>query len=386
MNLINIHIAYYFMPVDPYFFENRSNRLRYQQSSRLASQTSNYFRKKLYQSLAGVSATALVLNRNQIMSRPLKQRLRHAARNYNSARRRDTRRNFTYKPRRIAQRRHKRRHSTKPIKQQVRDLTKKVNNGLANHTRRHRDAVAQSVGPNVSDTHEQFITTKSNLLVACNEFRYYDPADPANPLEAAAALGTYHRDISCLGTHTKITVKANYQFPVDISVYLLVPKRDHSIDPVDAWAAGLSSQGDGLLTTNIQMHPTDSAQFNSLWTIKKSIHKILQPGKTLVGTYNHAKFNFDPQLLAAHPDAYQRKYGCCMWMTTIRGVLGHASDGGSIGITNSAVDILYDTKYRFEYDGGFNANDFSTKTDNLTGSPIYTCNAPISDMQTKQTN
>lgn len=256
----------------------------------------------------------------------------------------------------------KKRVTNKVIAAKIQKITRRVNAGLANHTRRVRSFGDLSTSDGGQNIYQLDVSTKTLLEGAVANFRFFNPSTPGTLTTADMSTGSYHQNIVVESQFAKVTMRANYGIPLNISCYYCIPRKDTGITPQTAWQNGLNDQTLGpALATHILSSPTDSVQFNNLWRIAKSKKFTLQAGKSRSVSISHDRFTFDPSLFDNHQLAYQRKYGGLVLMIVVSGVVCHDGTGGSDkqGNGNAQVDVQYDTKWKFEYDAGTDLNDYS---------------------------
>lgn len=268
------------------------------------------------------------------------------------------------------------------MKKQLRDLTRRMNNDLSLRTYRQRDIGFEGCAVNVKES-LKFTGLDTTLIeTALANLRYWSEATGA--YVDASPTTTASNELTIKRVSSKLICRNNYQIPCHVEVYCCVPKDDTSIDPVLAFTNGLTDQ-DAPSSSSALIYLTDSDQFNSLWKIKSSMKRQLNPGQQLVMTYSHNKpFQYDPSLVDSHNLTYQSKYQSHVYVIRTSGVLSHDTVvANEVGFAQSAVDIHRDLTVVVEYDsGGPSLNDFVALDNSSTFTNGAVCsNNPVVDNQ-----
>ncbi len=247
----------------------------------------------------------------------------------------------------------------KTLTKKVKALTKMVNADNATHTHRMINTHFTTVGKNLAAYDSIPCHASADIETALTNLRYYDPATPGTLVTAAGGTGTFSRKFGVHALHSKLTIRANYQVPGKVTVYLLQPKVDTSIDPISAMTTGLADQGNPSVTSP-SIYPTDSDNFRDLWSIVYSKSIVLQPGQERTFTSNEKPFEYDPSLFDTHGLTFQKAARAKRWLIRTTGILAHDSTtGGLVGLNAFDADIFTESKYVFKYDAGTNLNDFT---------------------------
>lgn len=251
-----------------------------------------------------------------------------------------------------------RKPKTKSLKAKVQKLEHKVNADLAKHTFKKSISFTKDCSYSVAATSSTHGYWMGELEGALASLRYYDPGTNALVTNSGVS-GSFSNTIYIASVWTKCIMRNNYKVPVDITCYVVVPKKDTSINPETAYQQGLLDQK-GPSNTSTLMYPTDSEQFNDLYTIKKKVHKILEPGKQCSISYSVGGFYYDPADYDAHALNYQKKYGSHLYLFRLQGVMSHDSVvTNEIGLCQSQVDCAVERKTVIQYDAGKKLNDFT---------------------------
>ncbi len=251
---------------------------------------------------------------------------------------------------------------------EIRKIKKKMNHDMARHTHRRRDIA--ELGPGAVNTKTFDVmeaNTQTRLELAMAAFRYYDPATPGTLVTAAAGTGTYQREIYCESFYSKITVRNNYQVPCNVAVYCCRAKGDTDISTHTSITNGLTDQGNPGGNSPM-VFPTDSIQFNYLYSIDKSKKAFLQPGQQITVSCVTKPFYYDPSLNDSEGDDHQSRWEDRQWLITVDGPIGHDSAGGiqEVGTLQCGVDCLTDNVWKFTYDAGVQLDDISVDQNSST--------------------
>lgn len=243
-------------------------------------------------------------------------------------------------------------------------LQKKVGAQWATHT--HRSHADSSINVPAGARTSQFITgtgTKIDLAKIKDVLGYARIWDGDNLVNEDLSTGS-------TGSHelvrfTSASLQATYRnvgmTPVNLTVYFLQPRFDHSNAPDDAVNDGLTDQsrvGSGLDANNLLSEITDSAVFRNQWRIVKKKQKWLAHGTQMTVTCGLPAFNYNPSVVDEHTVGTY-KTGTPELYIMIR-------SQGAFGITDSDDGFLqgkirsyYKTQLRYTYDAGKNLHDFS---------------------------
>lgn len=185
------------------------------------------------------------------------------------------------------------------------------------------------------------------------QLRYYDPTTPSTLVTADGATGSFSKDFCFTSNYAKLTLRNNYQVPVEISIYNCQCKTDTSIDPFTAWSNGLADTCN-VSYSNDLTYPTDSDQIVSLWNILKTTKKQLEPGESLVITHSVDKFDYDPAVADSQIETYRKEHKGFAFMIAITGVLGHDTSAAERTRLPAGVDYELDRVSKVKYDAGAN--------------------------------
>lgn len=270
------------------------------------------------------------------------------------------------------------------VKSEIKNIKKQLKSDQATHTHKRREASIISVGVNQSTHTALAVTRTTELESAMANLRYYDPSVPGTLTTADASTGTYSRQIHFEGFHKKLTLRNNYQIPVKVRVYSLVPKGDTNIVPTTFYSDGITDQCISGSTTSPQLYFFDINMVKDNWKSVKTTTSELQPGQELVCTYNAKSFDYDPSNADTHNLSYQSKYRAHSWVVRLEGVLSHDTVQSEHTTNQGALDYINDTVFKMTYDAGTNLDDisFNNLADTAFTNSGVLSNKPVADNQT----
>lgn len=256
--------------------------------------------------------------------------------------------------------------SGRKLKRAVRTLEKKADvlsltNNIATHTYRVRKVYQQLAAINEMKQVKYDTNTASAYETAMGALRYFDPSNPATPISADGAAGTYSRDYFFSSVTMSLTVMNNFKSTVKVRIYCCRPKTDTDIDPRSAYANGFSDQVVGGSITDPLMYLTDIDQFHKLWAIESSVSRTLAAGQHATLSCHEQKIKYNPAVRDQHTAVYRPALKNRTYMVRIEGgpVAHGSSTTTNVGFPQTGVDIVVHEKYVIRYDAGVELNDFS---------------------------
>jgi len=222
----------------------------------------------------------------------------------------------------------------------------------------------------------------AKLESAIATLQYYDPSTPATLLEAAGATGTFQKEFYFKRSYSRLTLRNNYQVPVNLKVYICTPKDDTNLTCQVAFTQGLADMGNPTNTSPL-VHLTDSIQFNDLYTIVKSKSELLEPGEGMVCNHAGKPFQYDPSFVDSHALSFQKKYMSVQYVIRVEGVIGHDSvDTGDHNILGAGVDWIADRTYEIRYAAGADLHNITIADGADTFANVgLISNKPLADNQ-----
>lgn len=276
------------------------------------------------------------------------------------------------------------RGTSKPLRQQIKEIKKELKSDQATHMRRERVVGRAATAVNQVSNDNVVGSSTSQLETAMANLRYYDPATPGTLVTANASTGTYTRQIHFMELYTSLQVRNNYQVPCVVKLYCFVPKYDTSTTPGTFFSDGITDQVISGASTSPMLFPTDINSVNDNYTAHKVVSKYLEPGKSAYISYKHKAFDYDPANVDTHGLTYQRKYGSHLYYIRVVGVHGHdTAVTTEFAPTTAGVDYVLDRKMVISYDAGVNLNDISysdASSSSFTNGGVVS-NRPVSDNQ-----
>lgn len=188
----------------------------------------------------------------------------------------------------------------------------------------------------------------ADILSAIDEMPYIDPTVPSTKKQfnMGVASNTFKLAMKFVGT---ATMRNNYLYPCDISVYIVRPKTGTLDSPSTDIQDGITDAANISVDNWAQynLFPSDSSLFNQKWKILKHQKLRLQSGDEM--TISHSeKFTFDQKLYADHSgegNVYTKQYSRVL-LIRVCGIVAHESaDSTKIGIAPSKIDVLAKRQY-----------------------------------------
>lgn len=269
----------------------------------------------------------------------------------------------------------------KKIKEQIKHLRQIADSDTGTLTYRKR-----TTNQLISDVNQQAmkaITGTSTVLVeeALNQCRFYDVTNPA-VLKVPTITGTYCKDYLIESTHSKLTIRNNYQVPCKLKVYLCKPKIDTSSTPADFVTSGLSdSTNTTIASTNV--YATDSPHLHEAYSIVKTKTYILEGGQQVECTHHEGAYTYSPDFVDSHSQFYQKAYKAFVWLLVLQGTLAHDSViNTEQGICKATIDIMVDLVHKVKYNAGIDLKYtyIDQQLDTFTNGPVLS-NKPTADNQ-----
>lgn len=185
------------------------------------------------------------------------------------------------------------------------------------------------------------------------QLRYYDPTAPSALVTADGTSGTYAKSFCFTSNYAKLALRNNYQVPVKVCVYYCQVKADTAIDPLTAWSNGVADNSN-VSYTSVLSYPTDSDQFNSVWTLQKTDKKQLEPGETLECIHVVPLFDYNPAVADSQTEGYRREDKGFAFLISVQGITGHDTALAQYTSLSCGIDYTLDRTTKVKYDAGGN--------------------------------
>lgn len=241
-------------------------------------------------------------------------------------------------------------HSNRSLSETVQRLKQKLDNDTGTNITRYR-VTGRCKNDENRNAHVEANGSDSALMeTTLASLQYYDIQNPATLKTASGATGTFSNKFLFEQVRSSCTVRNNYQIPVKVTLYCVVPKSDTSISALTAYTNGITDiSGPSSLLSLVYL--TDSPVFKNLWKIKTSRSRVLYSGQEMTLSYNVKDVLYDVAYHDAHTSSYQPKDGTHRWIIRTEGVLSHDATyaNDDQGFSESAVDYYVDTKYVIKY-------------------------------------
>lgn len=201
-------------------------------------------------------------------------------------------------------------------------------------------------------------------------FPHYNIAAAGTISNTSLVAGTYSRHIKFNGTKHEITIRNNYDVPVDIRVYNYGVKLDSAVTPDIAFTDGLVDNPSGSLTsTTLNIYPKDSAVLTKLYKLNLSEKTLLNPGQQIFMSYTSKGFDYDPSIYDSTSEGNRRDLDTNFWCVRIQGVLGHEpATPANVGLLKAAVDYMVRASYNVRYDADMSLRNVQVSQTSTLGS------------------
>lgn len=271
------------------------------------------------------------------------------------------------------------------LQKQLTSLQKKVANNEGHLIYKNRQS-DRNVSTAINECNYLNVSAFDRTLIetVIANLRYFNPAVPATFTTVDFTSGTQYKSLQ-IKAYSKITLRNNYQVPVKVSLYLVIPRKDTSIASKTSIENGLTDIG----LTNGQLdplvYPSDSPHFNDLWKIVKKKQIILQPSQQCY--MNNSKvpwFSYDPSYSDSHSLTYQSRWFAHQYLIRVEGVIGHDSAVATeYGVLQAGVDAMTDTIVQVRYSAGADIKYMITADDSAAA---FTNGPQITVLQNEQAN
>lgn len=269
----------------------------------------------------------------------------------------------------------------KKLSKRVSNLTRLANASITTLTHRTRDTAKVATGIGLMGTFHVDAVKKQYIEGVLTDLPHYDPDDPANLRSVNGNTGTFNKEIFIQSITSKLTVKNNFQIPMNVEVIVYINKEDTGFNPVDAWTGGLQNVGDPSSTSPLTFMSDGNDVLGNLWTRKSTKKVFLQPGASFEQKIYTKSFKFNPAYTDSHAFDYQDEFHASNFVIRLIGPLGHDSLA-SVGRLLGGLDYELDRTMVVKYDGGAKMKQVKV-VDNTPAliSGLVVSNKPIADQQ-----
>lgn len=249
----------------------------------------------------------------------------------------------------------------KRLKKGLKRVAVLADQGTGHKTYRERftTQVGSSGFSNTADYTSIGLLTKFGIERSLTTMSFFDPSNPAVFIIADGNSGSFQRQYEMTPSF-KISMRNNYLVGVRLKWYLLLPKMQTTVDPVNAIDTGLSDKGISPVS-NVLCFPTDSDIFNELWRIDRSGSRIVEGGQCIKLSYSTPTFLWDP----AYDDVFNKTYypqaSGANLLVRLEGLVGHDPVIPlNLGSLPNGLDIQTTTTVQISYDAGMNISYIET--------------------------
>lgn len=263
------------------------------------------------------------------------------------------------------------------LKRQVKEMKRTLEADTGTHISRVRNLGSVKSAVNLNNYANVDLCTISTVETVLGQLRYYNPSVPGTLTNADGAAGSFQKEFLFKSIYHKIHIRNNYQVPVHVSAYIVVPKEDTDINSTTAYTNGLADVGNISSFSNLSYF-TDSIQVTDLFKISSSKKILLEPGETFNMIHTTKSFQYDPSYVDNHALTYQKRFGGAMLFIQVRGEVAHDTTASEVGCSAAGVDYMVDTTYTVRYSAGADIK-YIVVTDN---SSSFTNGAVLSNKPT----
>lgn len=272
----------------------------------------------------------------------------------------------------VKQKQIKRPRKKQTLKNQVKEIAKKVNNMTSTLTYRYVDCTQAYTVANQAAYLNLVHSDSSFIELALAQTRFFDPSNPGTLIQGSGATGTYDRTYS-IKNSSMMVFRNNYQVPAEIRVYKYKCKTDTSIEAITAFTNGLADIGNPS-AGSIVVYPSDVSQLRDLYTLKSTSIWKMKPGDERTFSINSKAFNYDPAEQDSQTQPYQKDFDTHFVLIRVQGPPSHdkttPTQNGTIG---AGVDILWKRVCTVKYNSGGPNLEFLVINDQLdtqTAGPV----------------
>lgn len=237
------------------------------------------------------------------------------------------------------------------LKSRVKNLEKKTKDILSTSVYRKVETSQIKTTNNVS-TYGYYVANYATMYEqALSQLKYYDPATPGTLVTAAGASGTYERAFKVRG-YSKLTLKNNYQIPVDVRVYTYTCVSDTNQDPI-TWLDGCLLDNASATKASPLIFPTDAKDMGDLWKLQGTKSWIMQAGAVRTISKGTPEISYDPSEYDNHPLLFQPDFKSYAFVVRVTGILAHDKTTiTQVGYASGGVDVTHHTTYTSRYSAG----------------------------------
>lgn len=233
----------------------------------------------------------------------------------------------------------------------IRDMKKQMNLDTGTHIVRKRSTAQLLSAINAANHAEIALNSDSLIETTLSSLKYYNPSVPGTLTTASGATGSFTKQFNFVKCHAVCILRNNYQVPVELRAFIVQPKSDNSKTPDSCYTDGLADIGSPSATSP-QIYFTDSPVFTKLYSVKKSVIKVLEPGQQVTLNWSAKPFMYDPAYQDAHASSYKPLHEAAFLLYRITGVVGHKADGTAIGTLQAGIDVQTNVTHVVKYQAG----------------------------------
>lgn len=233
----------------------------------------------------------------------------------------------------------------------IKDMKKQMNLDTGTHIVRKRSTAQLLSAINAANHGEIALNSDSLIETTLTSLKYYNPSVPGTLTTASGATGSFTKQFNFVKCHAVCILRNNYQVPVELRAFIVQPKSDNSKTPDTCYTDGLADIGSPSATSP-QIYFTDSPVFTKLYSVKKSVIKVLEPGQQVTLNWSARPFMYDPAYQDAHASSYKPLHEAAFLLYRITGVVGHNTTGAVVGTLQAGIDVQTNVTHVVKYQAG----------------------------------
>ncbi len=240
----------------------------------------------------------------------------------------------------------------KKLSTQMRNVQRIAKADIGTLTYRNREARDLQISQGFNNVTSLSLFPISIIQSAISSLPYFDPTTPAVNIFADGNDGTYQRNFR-MKPSSRVTCRNNYRVPVNVRMYLCLPKENTSVNAATAYTIGITDiiQSPSININNL-VYPTDSVTLALLYRIIWSKQMVLQPGQQYTKSHGYPSFNYDPSFDDTEGSTFYPNYSGAQMLIRGEGVIGHDSVADEMGTMQCAIDMQFDRVLKVTYGAG----------------------------------
>ncbi len=240
----------------------------------------------------------------------------------------------------------------KKLSTQMRNVQRIAKADIGTLTYRNRESRDLQISQGFNNVTSLSLIPITIIQSAISSLPYFDPSSPGVNIFADGNTGTYQRNFR-MKPSSRVTCRNNYRVPVNVRLYLCLPKENTSVNAATAYTIGITDiiQSPSININNL-VYPTDSVTLGLLYRIIWSKQMVLQPGQQYTKSHGYPSFNYDPSFDDTEGSTFYPNYCGAQMLVRGEGVVGHDSVADEMGTMQCAIDMQFDRVLKVTYGAG----------------------------------